>query len=445
MASRDTVGTRPKSTDMDTFPNPQVAQSDAGDVASILSSRMTDIASDDGGEYGPGSTGRPTTHVPGQRRSVQTTTGEGASRPNTAMTGVSSQRGTWGQTSPSRRGHAPSSAMPRSNIGSVSGSTGTRPQSSSRTHVPSLTSHAFFHPMSSQRLQAQRGARPAIPQQSEDGSAEGGSSVARHSVNSNATARQGGRRSALDDDGRPPSRGTEMTEQETTERRTANTSPIHGHHATGSLSESVRPLQRNPNNNKGLSLNVDKSYKNGGSIPTPAKSPRSFRSSFLLPSRGDGESHSPNRSTQGREKLSSVASSPGLAPADVQKPVLKPKNLGSNYQYFSGNTVFWLGGRLQNTRDKPVNIATGSFVVIPGALFFIFSASWLWHNISPAIPILFAYVFYICLSSFIHASVSDPGVSRFTQLVWHYANIARYSLEISTQCRPKTKMRTLWY
>lgn len=39
-------------------------------------------------------------------------------------------------------------------------------------------------------------------------------------------------------------------------------------------------------------------------------------------------------------------------------------------------------------------------------------APWLWHNVSPAIPILYAYVFFVCISSFIHASVTDPGVSR---------------------------------
>jgi hypothetical protein len=40
----------------------------------------------------------------------------------------------------------------------------------------------------------------------------------------------------------------------------------------------------------------------------------------------------------------------------------------------------------------------------------IVSASYLWHHVSPAIPIIFAYLFFICLSSFIHASVVDPGV-----------------------------------
>ena len=37
-------------------------------------------------------------------------------------------------------------------------------------------------------------------------------------------------------------------------------------------------------------------------------------------------------------------------------------------------------------------------------------ASWLWHHVSPALPIIFAYLFFICLSSFLHASLVDPGV-----------------------------------
>jgi palmitoyltransferase ZDHHC9/14/18 len=385
------------------------AYSEAGDAGSILSSRMTDIASDDGGEHTADTTRESTYRAPAQRRSMQTN----ASRPNTGITGVSSQRGAWAQAPPSRRGHAAQNSATRaSGVGSVSGSTG-RPQSStSRSHVPSLTSHAFFRPMSSQRLQAQRGgSRPPIVGQkgmSEDSSAEGGSSV-RQSINSTQTMRQAG---SPDPDGPPPpSRGTEMTEQEAMERVTANTSPTQGHHATGSLSESVRPLQRNAANAKGLSLNIDKSYKNGGGLPTPSKSPRSFRSSFLLPTRGDIAPNSPNRSMQGREKLSSVASSPGLTPVEAPPKSAPKQKLGHNYEYFTGNTVFFWGGRLQNTKHRPINIGTGLLILIPGVLFFIFSAPWLWHNISPAIPIVFAYIFYICLSSFFHASVTDPGVS----------------------------------
>lgn len=420
--------------------SPHGAYSDVGEEGSILSSRMTDIASDDGGENVADTTRNSAARQPAKRRSVQTAT----SRPNTGVTGVSSQRGTWGQAPPSRRGHAAQNSASRgSAIGGASISTG-RPQSStSRSHVPSLTSHAFFHPMSSQRLQAQRGGSrpPATSQQgvSEDNSAEGGSSL-RHSVNSTQTLRQAG---TPDPDGRPPpSRGTEMTEQETMERITANTSPTHGHNAAGSLTESVRPLQRNPVNSKGLSLNIDKSYKNINGLPTPSKSPRSFRSSFLLPTRGDVAPNSPNRSMEGREKLPSAASSPGFSPAEPPpKTAPKPK-LGKNYEYFTGNTVFCWGGRLQNTKHRPINIGTGLLFLIPGVLFFIFSASWLWHHISPAIPIVFAYIFYIGVSSFIHVSVTDPGVSsQKITLLSIFTNRLRFCPAIFTKCRLRTRMK----
>ncbi|CAL3968025.1 unnamed protein product [Diplocarpon coronariae] len=395
MASRDNPTTIPQPPRIDD--RSQLAKSETGDGASFLSSRMTDITSEDGREQPAGSVTHSVGQTPGQRRSVQTN----ASRPNT---GVSSQRGAWPQSPGSRRAYAST----HSQRGSVSTTTSPRPQSG-RSHVPSLTSHAFFRPMSSQRLQAQRGgARPPTstqPSVSEGVSFEAGIGS---SVNSNQTAKRG-----YDPDGPPPpSRGTEMTEQETAERFIANASPTLGHNAAGSLSESVRPLQRNPANKKGLNLALDKSYRNGNglAVANSSKSPRSFRSSFLLPTRGDAAPSSLNRSTQGREKLSSVASSPALTPVDPLGRDLKDPKLGSNYEYFTGNTVFFWGGRFQNTRHRPINIATGILFIIPGVLFFVFSASWLWHNISPAIPIIFAYLFYLAFSSFVHASLSDPGI-----------------------------------
>lgn len=403
MASQDNRSTIPQPPNIDE--SSQVPNSEAGDVESILSSRMTDIASEDGRERAADPATGSTGQQPGQRRSVQTN----ASRPTTGLTGVSNQRGAWSQASASRRGHASLNSTAR---GSVSTIAGPRPKSG-RSHVPSLTSHAFFRPMSSQRLQAQRGGArpPTLTQQSVSESLSQGGGMVRSSVNSSQVARQGD-----DPDGpAPPSRGTEMTEQETMERVTANTSPTQGHHPTGSLTDSVRPLQRGPANAKGLSLTIDKSYKNGNGLATPAKSPRSFRSSFLLPTRGDAAPTSPNRSNQGREKLASIASSPGLTPVDPPKSVPKNPQLGSNYEYFTGNTVFFWGGRIQNTRHRPINIATALLFVIPGALFFVFSAPWLWDNISPAIPIIFAYLYYLAMSSFIHASISDPGVNQHFQ------------------------------
>lgn len=438
MASRETSGAIPK-VEGDATAGLTVARSEAGDVASLLSSRMTDIASEDGGEYAADSNGA---QRRSNRQSLQTGTADGASRPNTGLTRSSSQRGAWSQAPPSRRGFAGSNAQRGSVPGSVSNASAGRPPSAtSRSHVPSLTSHAFFRPMSSQRLQAQRGgSRPTTNPQSgtnQDGFVEGGSSVARNSVNSIQTAKHGFSTQEYGDGPPPPSRGTEMTEQETTDRFTANTSPTHDHRPTGSMSESERPLQRNPVNTKGLSLNIDKSYKTGG-LPTPSKSPRSFRSSFLIPSRGDAAPNSPNRSTEGREKLESIASSPGLTPADAPKPGLKQKP-GLNHEYFTGNTVFFMAGRVQNTYHKPINIATGLFVFVPGVLFYVFSAPWLWHHISPALPIIFAYIFYVCMSSFIHASVSDPGVSLGTDPLFNMLNVltiadftSKYAFDAST-------------
>jgi palmitoyltransferase ZDHHC9/14/18 len=442
MASSDTTSSMPPPADNPSVPNPHAPQR----PPSIISSRMTDVASDDGRdpEPGPASMNPPEAHP----QSMQNTS-EAVSRPATSTTSVSANRTPWTQSAPSRRAQIPGVAGRHiSRSGSTSTSGAGRPQSAaSRTHVPSLTSHAFFRPMSSQRLQAQRsGSRAPTPGQagtSDDGSAEDGNNTARQSLQSNQTPRAGPSISEDQELPPPPSRGTEMTEPETSGRVTSNTSPTYGHHGTGSLSESVRPLQRNNPNPNGLSVNVDKSYKNGGGLPPPSKSPRSFRSSFLLPARVEAAPNSPNRSTQGREKLSSAASSPALTPAHHPAEPPKPR-LGRNHEYFNGNTRFWLGGRLQNTRDRPVNIATGLFVLIPGVLFFIFSAPWLWYNISPAIPIIFAYVFYICMSSFVHASVSDPGVSGPTAQAGIIANVSRFSPAISIKCHPQTRTRTFF-
>lgn len=347
--------------------------------------------------------------------------------------------------------------MAPSIAGSVSGG------ATSRSHVPSLTSHAFFHPMSSQRLQAQRsgqrastiGQPPPAPPGDDAMTDDGRTTVPAQQRQSTASQPQqmGARLLArpLTDDNKnnngdlaqspPQSRGTEMTEQETIDRVTANTSPTHGHNPTASITESMRPLQQKTpaaggsSKKGGLSVNVGGSGSGaagGGTLP-PLKSPRSFRSSFLLPGKGgsgaagagggDGAVNGSNRSTQGAEKLSSAASSPKLQPADdgrgkngklSKNKSASPKaaNLGRNWEYFEGNTAFGLGGRWQNARSRPINIVTGLFAVMPIVLFCVFSARFLWYNISPAIPITFGYVSFLCLSSFLHASVSDPGVSR---------------------------------
>ncbi|KAF2805335.1 palmitoyltransferase erf2 [Mytilinidion resinicola] len=341
---------------------------------------------------------------------VQTTTGPVGepglppSRPSSIATAQSGNQRRWSQAPPSRRG-AGTQGPGQGSMGSVGGVS--RPTTAaSRTHVPSIQSHAFFRPMSSQRLQAQRGQRPASilgPTSAyTEGTSDAGSSPYRQSAGSNPTIKGAAPLGLHHDlDGPPPpSRGTDFTD--IPDRTTANTTPT-GAETVRSRGESITPLQRPT---RPTHLDLSNAHKNGsGKLPTPTKSPRSFRSSFMLPSRGGGST----QIRQGHEKLASVESSPRLERKETTKDVVR-KELGKNYQYFSGNTVFCWGGRFQNTRDRPVNIATGLMVVIPAALFFAFSAPWLWHHVSPAIPIVFAYIFLICMSSFLHASLTDPGI-----------------------------------
>jgi palmitoyltransferase ZDHHC9/14/18 len=216
-----------------------------------------------------------------------------------------------------------------------------------------------------------------------------------------------------------PSRGTDNTEQ-TFDQGTDATSPT-GHYAAGSMSESVRPLRKASNPEKSpshLDLSGDKNMRG---FPSPMlRTPKSFGSTFL-PGMGDRDrdqsQSGQNRNTAGVEKLGSTASSPRLNPVDSQHRPKTESTAAShkirkqrNYEYFEGNTMFWFGGRWQNTRQRPINIATGVFIVLPCVLFFVFEAPWLWHHVSPAIPIIFTYLAYICFSSFLHASISDPGI-----------------------------------
>ncbi|ORY19836.1 palmitoyltransferase erf2 [Clohesyomyces aquaticus] len=336
------------------------------------------------------------------------------SRPSsiaTAQSGGNQRR--WSQAPPSRRGGGGGGGV-HSGIGgaSVAGSMGgqSRPTTAaSRTHVP-LAAAGFFRPMSSQRLQQQRNQRPTsfLGQGSLylESSSDMASNPHRQSYGSNKTARNPLSPLGLsqDLDHPPPSRGTDVTDRDMPDRTTANTTPT-GAETVRSRGESITPLARP----RPQHLDLSNAHKNdsGGKLPTPGKSPRSFKSSFILPSR-EGRS-SQMRPQQGHEKLASAESSPRLTRKEITKEVVK-KELGKNYQYFSGNTAFCWGGRLQNTRDRPVNIATGLLIVLPAALFLAFSAPWLWLHVSPAIPIVFAYLFLVCWSSFLHASASDPGI-----------------------------------
>ncbi|KAF2090392.1 zf-DHHC-domain-containing protein [Saccharata proteae CBS 121410] len=354
---------------------------------------MTDIASEDGDDI------RPTaSRVQGITGPVGEP-GLPPSRPSSIAT--SNKPRASSQTPSARRA-----------LGSMSSTTHRPGTSTSRTHVPSVSSSAFFRPMSSQRLQQQRSQRPGSvlgrASLSHDGQSDLGSNPHRYSGSSYPVSIPASHRQPIlglhQTDIHPPtSRGTEFSERDLPDRTTANTIST-GADTVRSRNESITPLQKSGAPSR-LNLSTQ------GNVLPPQKSPRSFRSSFIIPSRGANNSGSIRPQGQGHEKLSSAASSPRLAPHDYQKEeVRRELDLGKNYEYFTGNTVFCWGGLMQNARDRPVSIGTGVMIVVPAALFLGFSAPWLWLHVSPAIPILFAYLFLICMSSYFHASLSDPGI-----------------------------------
>lgn len=291
------------------------------------------------------------------------------SRPSsiaTAQSGGNPRR--WSQAPPTARGGG-GAFGPGSAAGSMSAQS--RPTTAaSRTHVP-LAAHGFFRPMSSQRLQQQRNQRPTslLGHSSlySEGTADFGGNPYRQSIGSSNTIK-GQHPLGLHHDSDqppPPSRGTDITDRDMPDRTTANSTPT-GAETVRSRGESITPLQRP----KPQHLDLSKSLKGDtGKLPTPGKSPRSFKSGFMIPSR---EGRSSQMRPQGHEKLASAESSPRTARKETSKEIVK-KELGRNHEYFTGNTAFCWGGRLQNTRDRPVNIATALFIATPAGLFLGFS------------------------------------------------------------------------
>jgi palmitoyltransferase ZDHHC9/14/18 len=306
------------------------------------------------------------------------------SRPSSSVVSKAPQRASVRsslQPPPSRRGLAAALASPTSPTSPTGSRRGDadRPVSAvNKTHVPTLTASGFANPISSTTLQAQRGQRVKRENLSH-----------RYSNASVHTLRDGGVSPSYDNDAPPlpVSRGTDVTpeyHQAVSVASATSTAPLN---AKQSQPASLR-IQPN------LSLPVP-----GAHNSTPRSPAKSVRDSLRL------------RPSEHHQSLHSEPTSP--ANTASKPPILgmqPPRGKGKNYQYYAGNMHFFLGGRLMNARLKPQPVITGLLVILPAALFFAFSAKFLWHNVSPALPIIFAYLFYLTMSSFFRAALSDPGI-----------------------------------
>lgn len=246
-----------------------------------------------------------------------------------------------------------------------------RPQSpestTSRTHVPSLTAQGFLRPMSSSRLQQQRleslkAARAARSQQQRPQTGVTNATIDddAQSMRSNRT----GPYASLPPMHRPTaSITTGYTESEVPNDYDVNSQPTQSE--TGDYFRSESP----PKRTFPAPLNLSNSLSVADNKDKPMRSPHSFRSGFSIGSKQiipptHQSLHSNEPSPRYNEHARNTQEKQYLAQQSA---------LGKNYEYFEGNNVFWLGGRLQNARDRPMNIATGILLVLPAVLFFVFS------------------------------------------------------------------------
>ena len=304
------------------------------------------------------------------------------SRPNSAIFPPSQPNPAQPTSAPRGYSHVagPAQHTGQTPAGSVGGGRSTaassRPQSPplavSRTHVPSLTASGFFKPMSAQRLQAQRLGRPNTARTSNTTrtATPADDRADAESRRSFPTSLQGPYAPMPEHDRAPPSRGTEFTNPATHDR-TTNASPL-GNSTTRSLGDGLRLLNERSRQQESQPRAKPQQLNLSNLKPdTPQKSPLSFRSGLSFGSKrkpaGFGHQHLSSHDTS--QNAGNVPSPSALEQQYNQTHVPGSKN----HEYFQGNTVFWLGGRLQNARDRPVNIATGIMLISPAILFFIFS------------------------------------------------------------------------
>lgn len=301
---------------------------EADTETSAISSRMTDV-SDTASDVMGLAEAQLSQHASSSRRSsLQPPVGRSrvlgtepqpdsfSTRPSTAVS-TSTARGWPSNPPPSRRG-----------LSSVGGSQRGRPTSSaSRTHAPSLTSHAFYRPMSSAKLQAQRG-----------------------KVTEEDEAEQNRIRGFAQAAHRAPVLGISMHDP-----------IVHQHQVGEDRTQYIHSSSGSPTNH---------TVQTAHSITSV--SPLNTTGDYSLDNRqSNGNQYAGTNGINGTQLPKLEHSSRG---SSVVKPKQPPHQyMGRNWQHFPGSTWFCLNGRFQTARDVPMNVLTAIMVTLPTGLFLGFS------------------------------------------------------------------------
>ncbi|KAJ6525598.1 DHHC palmitoyltransferase-domain-containing protein [Mycena capillaripes] len=100
-------------------------------------------------------------------------------------------------------------------------------------------------------------------------------------------------------------------------------------------------------------------------------------------------------------------------PPRAAMPVLDPTTHAPlrNYQLYPSRNHFFLRGHLLTGGDSPwAFIGSLVLVLTLTGVWFGTTAVWWWHNVSPAVAAVGAYLALITLSSLLSASTRDPGI-----------------------------------
>lgn len=292
------------------------------DSNSVISSRVTELdarSEGNGDVAGPDfPSGRrrsqrdslqPPFNKHSQRGSLGETQADTFSRPSTA---ASSNAKPWSGLPSSRRGFTPSIRN--------------RPTSSaSRTHVPSLASHAFYRPMSSAKLQAQR------------------SKVKEEHEMENSRLRLS-----------TPVFGSDLGMDDLYTRRMS----VEGSNRRDTFSDADGMVGAQYGNSI-LSPTTTQHMMQSQTSVSPLHSPE-----HDVPQTAESKD---SNSKEGKPASSSTG-------ADHQKAIRMPQApKEKNFQHFPGNTNFCCWGRWQTANDLPMNYLTALLVFLPAGLFFGFS------------------------------------------------------------------------
>ena len=233
--------------------------------------------------------------------------------------------------------------------------------------MPSLTAQGFLRPLGSSRLQQQRlnnlrasrAARDNFrPQTGQTAASQTHDDDDAQSMRSNRT----GPFASLPKMHRPTaSITTGYTDSEAPHEYDTTSQPG----AFGSEREYFR-MDSPAKKHSPSPLDLSNALSVAGLKEQPLHSPNSFRSGLSI---GSKQIIPPTT----HQHLPSTEPSPRYPNVEEKHYIAQREALGKNYEYFEGNNVFWLGGRMQNARDRPINILTGLFLVVPAILFFAFS------------------------------------------------------------------------